>query len=90
MSSATTTDFFANDPVVRKLALLSELAVFKDIAPGYRIRPLTDAEKTAKVTKDVLRQRDYEETLLSLYQTYLKTLESEIKSKSLPIVQRGP
>ncbi|KAG8873526.1 hypothetical protein FRB97_006655 [Tulasnella sp. 331] len=82
ISSATTTDIFPNDPVVRKLALLSELAVFKDIAPGYRIRPLTDVEKAAKVTKDVLRQREYEETLLALYQTYLKALESEIKNKS--------
>ncbi|KAG9001125.1 hypothetical protein FRB94_004923 [Tulasnella sp. JGI-2019a] len=82
ISSATSTGIFPNDPVVQKLALLSELAVFKDVAPGYRIRPLTDVEKAAKVTKDVLRQRDYEESLLALYQTYLKTLESEIKNKT--------
>lgn len=34
---------------VRKLVMVSLMEVFKDIAPTYRIRPLTSAEKAAKV-----------------------------------------
>ena len=34
---------------VRKLVMVSLMEIFKDIAPTYRIRPLTAAEKTAKV-----------------------------------------
>lgn len=35
---------------IRKLAMVSLMEVFKDIAPGYRIRPLTSAEAAVKVT----------------------------------------
>ena len=35
---------------VRKLVMVSLMEVFKDIVPSYRIRPLTEAEKTTKVT----------------------------------------
>lgn len=35
---------------VKKLVILSQLAVFKDIIPGYRIRPPSDEEKAMKVT----------------------------------------
>lgn len=42
------------DPCVavttRKLAMLSLMEIFKDIAPSYRIRPLTSAEAAVKVT----------------------------------------
>lgn len=34
---------------VRKLVMVSLMEVFKDIAPSYRIRPLTDIEKNTKV-----------------------------------------
>lgn len=34
---------------IRKLVMVSLMEIFKDIAPTYRIRPLTPAEKTAKV-----------------------------------------
>lgn len=35
--------------MVKKLALLTQLVVYKDIIPGYRIRNLSDKEKSAKV-----------------------------------------
>lgn len=35
---------------VRKLVMVSLMEIFKDISPTYRIRPLTAAEKSAKVT----------------------------------------
>lgn len=34
---------------IRKLVMVSLMEVFKDIAPTYRIRPLTSAEKATKV-----------------------------------------
>ncbi|KAL1744529.1 nucleolar complex-associated protein-domain-containing protein [Schizophyllum fasciatum] len=71
-----------NDPIIRKLAMLSQLAVFKDIIPGYRIRPLTDKEKSEKVSQQVARQREYEQGLVGVYQTYLRALEVEIKARS--------
>ncbi|TPX57465.1 hypothetical protein PhCBS80983_g03803 [Powellomyces hirtus] len=68
------------DVHVRKLALLTQLAVYKDIIPGYRIRQLTEAEQQVKVTKEVKRLRQYEETLLSNYQAYLQVLENTVQA----------
>jgi nucleolar complex protein 3 len=67
------------DPHIRKLAVISQLAVFKDIIPGYRIRALTDKEKAEKVSQMVARTRDWEQGLVTVYQTYLRSLEAEIK-----------
>ena len=53
---------------VRRLAQLSLLAVMRDIVPGYRIRLPTEKELAVPVSKDVQRVRDYEATLLRLYQ----------------------
>lgn len=39
---------------IRKLAMVSLMEIFKDIAPAYRIRPLTPAEMAVKVTEPVL------------------------------------
>ena len=68
-----------NDVAVRKLAILSQVLVFKDIVPGYRIRELTDKEKADKVSQVVQRTRDFEQGLVSAYLTYLKALEEELK-----------
>ncbi|XP_010056555.2 nucleolar complex protein 3 homolog [Eucalyptus grandis] len=57
-----------------KLGLLSLLAVFKDIIPGYRIRLPTEKELEMKVSKDVKKMRYYESTLLSAYKAYLQKL----------------
>ena len=59
--------------------MLSQLAVFKDIIPGYRIRALTDKEKAEKVSQMVQRTRDWEQGLVSVYQNYLRVLEAETK-----------
>ncbi|KAI8853921.1 CBF/Mak21 family-domain-containing protein [Chytridium lagenaria] len=68
-----------NDPVVQKFCLLTQLSVYRDIIPGYRIRPLTDLEKQQKVSKDVKKLRSYEEGLVSNYQAYLQQLEGALK-----------
>ena len=69
----------SNDVVIRKLAFLSQLAVFKDVIPGYRIRALTDKEKAEKVSQMVQRTRDWEQGLVGIYQAYLRNLEAELK-----------
>ncbi|KAJ7063270.1 nucleolar complex-associated protein-domain-containing protein [Mycena amicta] len=72
----------SNDVVVRKLAILSQLAVFKDIIPGYRVRELSEKEKAEKVSQMVARTRDWEQGLTHVYQTYLRALEAELKARS--------
>ncbi|OJA21600.1 hypothetical protein AZE42_01676 [Rhizopogon vesiculosus] len=71
-----------NDIIIRKLAILSQLAVFKDIIPGYRIRSLTEKEKAEKVSQMVTRTREWEQGLVSVYQNYLRSLEAELKAKN--------
>jgi nucleolar complex protein 3 len=69
----------SNDPIIRELTILSQLTVFRDIIPGYRIRPLTEIEKAEKVSQMVARTRDWEQGLVSVYQKYLRLLEAEFK-----------
>ncbi|KAI9101743.1 CBF/Mak21 family-domain-containing protein [Phlyctochytrium arcticum] len=68
------------DSKIKMLAFLTQLAVYKDIIPGYRIRQLSEAEQGVKVSSDVKRLRQYEETLLSNFQAYLQTLENTIQA----------
>ncbi|KAL1713162.1 nucleolar complex-associated protein-domain-containing protein [Schizophyllum commune] len=82
ITTPTQSEPVPNDPIIRKLAMLSQLAVFKDIIPGYRIRALTDKEKAEKVSQQVARQREYEQGLVGVYQAYLRALEAEIKARS--------
>ena len=56
------------DVQVQNLAMLSLLAVFRDILPTYRIRLPTEKELTIKVSKEVQKTRDYERCMLSAYQ----------------------
>ncbi|GMJ11650.1 NucleOlar Complex associated 3 [Hibiscus trionum] len=62
------------DISIVKLGLLSLLAVFKDIIPGYRIRLPTEKELEMNVSKEVKKMRFYESTLLSAYKGYLQKL----------------
>uniref|UniRef100_U3IYB7 Nucleolar complex protein 3 homolog n=1 Tax=Anas platyrhynchos platyrhynchos TaxID=8840 RepID=U3IYB7_ANAPP len=65
--------------IVRKLVMVSLMEIFKDIVPSYRIRPLTEAEKAAKVKKETQKLREFEEGLVSQYKFYLENLEQTIK-----------
>ncbi|KAL4931907.1 nuclear export protein Noc3 [Aspergillus undulatus] len=65
---------------VKKLALLSQAAVYKDVIPGYRIRPLSDEETSGKISKEVRKLRNYEQSLLSGYKHYIQTLLAFTKS----------
>ncbi|CAG8504507.1 154_t:CDS:2 [Scutellospora calospora] len=95
-----------NNLKIKKLAILTQLVVYKDIIPGcdfylnmfvfnilqfhinhelnnyrYRIRQLTDKEKAAKVSEEVRKLRHFEQSLVSNYQAYLKSLEAELKEE---------
>ncbi|KAE8590815.1 hypothetical protein XENTR_v10018217 [Xenopus tropicalis] len=64
---------------VRKLVMLSLMEVFKDITPSYKIRPLTEEEKSARVKKETQKLREFEEGLVSQYKFYLENLEQILK-----------
>lgn len=66
----------SENATVKQLALKTQLAVFKDIIPGYRIRPLSEADLTGKISKDVKKLRTFEQGLLSGYKNYLSNLSS--------------
>lgn len=67
---------------VVSLALLCTLATLKDILPGYYIRPLSEAEKTAKVSKDVKRVRQFEQAVLANYHRFFRLLRDVIQPAS--------
>ncbi|OCF44668.1 nucleolar complex protein 3 [Kwoniella heveanensis CBS 569] len=67
---------------IRGLAFLSQLAVYKDLIPGYRIRQLTEIEEAERVRDEVKRLREGEKMLVRSYKGYLKMLETEIKRRS--------
>ncbi|KAI9843693.1 MAG: hypothetical protein M1837_006161 [Sclerophora amabilis] len=76
-----TLSHFASSPIttIQKLALATQLAVFKDVIPGYRIRPLSEDDENAKVSKDVRRLRNFEQSLVGSYQTYVRMLSALAK-----------
>jgi nucleolar complex protein 3 len=68
------------DHRVVELAMLSALLVFKDVIPGYRIRPPSESELNVQLKKETKRMRDFEQCLLASYQKYLKFLDSKVTS----------
>ncbi|ORY85113.1 nucleolar complex-associated protein-domain-containing protein, partial [Protomyces lactucae-debilis] len=64
----------------QQFALLTMTAVYKDIIPGYRIRPLTDVEKAEKVTKEIKKTRNFEQGLVNNYQQFINSLMSFCKT----------
>ena len=64
-----------NDEYTSRLAIMSLLALFQDILPSYRIRLPTAEERAVRVTKETKQMWDYERSLLTHYQQYLKLLQ---------------
>lgn len=64
----------SSHPTIKKLALATQLAVYKDAIPGYRIRPISEVDQTENVSKDVRKLRAFEQTLVSCYQAYIQDL----------------
>ena len=75
-------DFACRDrsAMVQRLALLSMVAVLRDVLPAYRIRLPTDKELTMQVSRDIHELREYEKTLLRAYDDCLGTLKKWINS----------
>ena len=69
------------NPTIKKLGLVTQLAVYKDVIPGYRIRPIAEMDQTEKVSKDVRRLRAFEQSLVSSYQAYIKDLATCAESR---------
>ncbi|KAJ2905577.1 hypothetical protein GGI21_004153 [Coemansia aciculifera] len=69
-----------SDVRVKRLGLLTQLGVYCDVLPDYRIRELTEKEKQMKVTKEVRQQRMHEEALVSNYGAYLRQLFAAAKA----------
>lgn len=68
-------------PAIQKLCLATQLAVYKDVIPGYRIRPSSEDPAGQKLSKDVKRLRTYEHALVTGYHVYLKELAKYAKFK---------
>ncbi|OMJ24107.1 Nucleolar complex-associated protein 3 [Smittium culicis] len=74
---------------VKQLALVSLLAIFCDIIPGYRIRELTKQELETKVSKEVKLQRKYEENLVKYYRIFL-TILFKIVDQVISVTSKSP
>ncbi|KAI1103782.1 nucleolar complex-associated protein 3 [Jackrogersella minutella] len=67
-------------PAIQKLALATQLAVYKDVIPGYRIRPVAEDGPAEKLSKEVRTLRTFESSLISGYQAYVKDLTRHSKA----------
>ncbi|KAK3180797.1 hypothetical protein K4F52_007888 [Lecanicillium sp. MT-2017a] len=60
---------------IQMLALMTQMAVYKDLIPGYRIRPLSEEDqKDHGISKEVRQLRQYEQSLVNGYQKYVAEL----------------
>ncbi|KUL83033.1 hypothetical protein ZTR_09902 [Talaromyces verruculosus] len=68
---------------IKKLGLATQAAIFRDVIPGYRIRPLgEEVNKNEKLSKEVRKLRGYEQSLLSSYKHYVQQLTNLSKGGS--------
>ena len=79
----------SSHPTIKKLALATQLAVYKDVIPGYRIRPIAEVDQTEKVSKDVRKLRAFEQTLVGSYQAYIKDLANCAKKNMSSGIEAG-
>ncbi|KAI9815527.1 MAG: hypothetical protein M1827_002661 [Pycnora praestabilis] len=59
---------------IKKLALATQLAVYRDVIPGYRIRPVAEDDMKEKLSRDVRQLRNFEQALVGSYQSYVRDL----------------
>ncbi|KAI1752844.1 CBF/Mak21 family-domain-containing protein [Xylaria castorea] len=64
------------------LSLVTRLAIYKDLIPGYRIRPIVEGGAGGeKLSKEVRTIRAFEQALVSGYQAYVKELARYAKAR---------
>ncbi len=56
------------------LSILTEAQLFKDIAPAYRIRSISETEAAVSVSKEVAKLRSFEQALLAAYRRFIKSV----------------
>jgi nucleolar complex protein 3 len=83
---------FSQSPntTIKKLALATQLAVYRDVIPGYRIRPLSEEDMEIKVSKEVRKLRAYEQGLVGGYQAYIRELSKLAQSGRGTTKNTGP
>lgn len=57
------------------LAIAALVPVFKSLAPSYKIRALSETEKREKVSREVAKQRDFEESFVRSYRKFIDRLQ---------------
>lgn len=65
------------------LAILALVPVFKALAPGYQIRPLTETEQRERVGREVARLRNFEQSLVVNYQAYIEHISKLARVSAL-------
>jgi len=75
------------DRRTQQLALLSAVAIFKDLVPGYRIREPSQKDLEVKLSKDVQSLQRSEVAILQTYRRLLPMLEAAVKKE--PLVYAG-
>lgn len=58
---------------ISAIIILTEAQLYKDIAPAYRIRLISEKEAETKVSKDVARLRTFEQSLLNHYKRFISS-----------------
>lgn len=66
----------SKDFATSQLAIVALVPVFKSLAPGYQIRPLTEAEQRQRVSKEVGRLRTFEQSLVTNYRHFVDLLST--------------
>ncbi|KAF0974226.1 hypothetical protein FDP41_006836 [Naegleria fowleri] len=72
------------DVYVKKLAVLSMCALFKDLLPDYKIN-LEAAGEATRFSKEVKSRRNFEGSILKHYQKYVQFIEKHAKTASSKI-----
>ncbi|KJZ76089.1 hypothetical protein HIM_04545 [Hirsutella minnesotensis 3608] len=72
-------------PTIQMLTLMTQLAVYKDIIPGYRIRRLSEEALKEKVSKEVRQTRQFEQSLVHGYHAYVLELARCAKAETKPV-----
>jgi nucleolar complex protein 3 len=68
-------------PAIVTLSLVTRMAIYKDLIPGYRIRHISSEDASSeKLSKEVRTIRGFEHSLVSGYQAYVKELARYAKA----------
>lgn len=76
----------STDERAKRIVMLSQLRVFTDILPGYRIHEMTSSSSRQQLSKEVRRLRSTENAMLLAYRTYLRRLANSLNS-SAPLLR---